>query len=98
MTNDTDRNGRPGPEVSEKPVRRRFTGEYKLRIIEEADGCTDKGQVGECESGNSGYGFAGFLPVRAIAECDRIAMHGTCVSKNSGVIWVGSYHLLARFI
>ena len=32
---------------NEKPVRRRFTAEYKMRIIEEADGCTDKGQVGE---------------------------------------------------
>ena len=47
MSNETEINGRPVPEVSEKPVRRRFTAEYKLRIIEEADGCTDKGQVGE---------------------------------------------------
>ena len=47
MSNDTERNGRPASEVTEKPVRRQFTAEYKLRIIAEADGCTDQGQVGE---------------------------------------------------
>ena len=47
MSNDTEGNGRPAPEVNEKPVRRQFTAEYKMRILEEADGCTDKGQVGE---------------------------------------------------
>ena len=47
MSNDTESTGRPAPEVNEKPVRRQFTAEYKMRIIEEADGCTDKGQVGE---------------------------------------------------
>jgi transposase-like protein len=47
MSNDTESNGRPSPEVNEKPVRRQFSAEYKMRIIEEADGCTDKGQIGE---------------------------------------------------
>ncbi len=47
MSNVTENNGRPDPEVNEKPVRRQFTAEYKLRIVEEADRCTDKGQVGE---------------------------------------------------
>ena len=47
MSNDAENNGRPAPEVQEKPERRRFTAEYKMRIIEEANGCTDKGQVGE---------------------------------------------------
>jgi transposase len=32
--------------VPEKPVRRRFTAEYKLRIVREADGCDQFGQVG----------------------------------------------------
>jgi len=36
----------PDPAVSEKPVRRRFTAEYKLRIVQEADGCTESGQIG----------------------------------------------------
>lgn len=34
------------PQVPEKAVRRRFTPEYKLRIIEEADACAEPGQVG----------------------------------------------------
>ena len=37
----------PATEVPEKPVRRRFTAEYKLRILAEADGCAEQGQVGE---------------------------------------------------
>jgi transposase len=47
MSNDAENNDRPVPEVQEKPVRRRFTAEYKMRIIEEASVCTDKGQIGE---------------------------------------------------
>ena len=47
MSNDTEGTGHPAPEVTEKPVRRQFTAEYKLRIIAEADRCTDQGQVGE---------------------------------------------------
>ena len=37
----------PSPEVLEKPVRRRFTVEYKVRILAEADACTETGQRGE---------------------------------------------------
>ena len=36
----------PDPEVSEKPARRKFTAEYKLRILKEADGCSKPGQIG----------------------------------------------------
>jgi len=36
----------PDPEVREKAVRRRFTAEYKLRILKEADSCTEKGRIG----------------------------------------------------
>jgi transposase-like protein len=32
--------------VLEKPSRRRFTAEYKARIVQEADECTEMGQVG----------------------------------------------------
>jgi transposase-like protein len=32
--------------VPENPVRRHFTAEYKLRILREADLCTQPGQVG----------------------------------------------------
>jgi transposase-like protein len=34
------------PEVPEKPVRRRFTAEYKRRILREAETCKQHGQMG----------------------------------------------------
>jgi transposase len=37
----------PSPEVLEKPVRRRFTVEYKTQILAEADACTELGMLGE---------------------------------------------------
>jgi transposase-like protein len=37
---------RPDPEVVAKPKRRQFTAEYRLRILEEADRCTEPGEVG----------------------------------------------------
>lgn len=36
----------PDPELVERPKRRRFTAEYKLRILREADACTRQGEVG----------------------------------------------------
>ena len=41
-------NGKPIPDcaVLEKPERRRFTAKYKLRILREADRCTEAGQLG----------------------------------------------------
>jgi transposase len=37
----------PNPEVPEKPVRRRFPASYKLAVLQEADACTQYGQLGE---------------------------------------------------
>ena len=42
---------RPGaldsdPEVLERPLRRRFTADYKTRIVREAAACTQPGQIG----------------------------------------------------
>jgi transposase len=37
----------PDPELVERAKRRRFTAEYKLRILQEADACTRPGAVGE---------------------------------------------------
>jgi len=34
------------PEVLEKPIRRRFSAQYKLRVLEEADRCAETGQLG----------------------------------------------------
>jgi transposase-like protein len=36
----------PDPEVTERPKRRRFTAEYKLRILREADACKHDGDIG----------------------------------------------------
>lgn len=36
----------PEVEVPEKPRRRRFTADYKLAILREADGCTEAGDMG----------------------------------------------------
>jgi transposase len=41
-----DRPDRPDPEVREGPIRRRFSAEYKQRILAEADVCSQSGQVG----------------------------------------------------
>jgi len=36
----------PDPEVVPKAKRRKFSAEYKWRMLEEADSCTEAGQVG----------------------------------------------------
>lgn len=36
----------PDPEVPEKKPRRKFTARYKMQILQEADQCTEPGQIG----------------------------------------------------
>ena len=36
----------PDPEVLVRPKRRRFTAEYRMSIVREADACTRKGELG----------------------------------------------------
>jgi transposase-like protein len=36
----------PNPEVPEKPKRRQYTAEYKLKILQEADTCREAGELG----------------------------------------------------
>ena len=38
--------GPADPEVAEKPKRRRFSAEYRLRIVREADSCKELGEIG----------------------------------------------------
>jgi transposase len=38
--------GRPRTEVTEKAQRRRFSAEYKRRILREAAACTERGELG----------------------------------------------------
>src|SRR3972149_2030722 len=47
MTDHTESNGSPSPEVPEKAGRRRFEAGYKLRILAEAERCAVAGQLGE---------------------------------------------------
>ena len=39
--------GVPDPELVDRPVRRRFSAEYKLGILREAEACTAPGEIGE---------------------------------------------------
>ncbi len=43
----TESSGAPDPEVSAKATRRRFSAAYKLEVLEQADKCTDEGQIGK---------------------------------------------------
>ena len=36
----------PNPEVPERPERRKFTAEYKIKILAEADACETHGEIG----------------------------------------------------
>src|ERR1019366_1269846 len=38
--------GVPGPELVESAKRRRFTAEYKLRVLREAEVCSQPGEIG----------------------------------------------------
>jgi transposase-like protein len=44
--NDGARPAPPSTEVTERPIRRQFTAAYKLSIVQEADRCTEFGQIG----------------------------------------------------
>jgi len=39
--------GAPDPELAERPRRRRFSAQYKLEILRQADACTRPGEIGE---------------------------------------------------
>jgi len=41
-----DAQSAPDPELVERAGRRRFTAEYKLRVVREADACTQPGEIG----------------------------------------------------
>ena len=46
MTLASDQGNRPDPEVPEQAKRRRYPVAYKLQILEEADRCTEPGEMG----------------------------------------------------
>lgn len=53
--NSTDKVEVPDPEVVPRAKRRRFTAGYKLRIVEEADRCSEQGEVGTLLRGEGLY-------------------------------------------
>jgi len=63
----------PDPEVPEKPVRRKFSPEYKLKILAEADRCTEYGQIGALLRREGLYSSH-------LSEWRRKRMEGTLVS------------------
>lgn len=46
MIESTDQKAEKNPEVVQKPQRRRFTAEYKRRIVLEAESCNRPGEIG----------------------------------------------------
>jgi len=46
LSTEKQRTNPPDSEVTEKPVRRHYTAEYKRRIVTEWRACTHKGEVG----------------------------------------------------
>jgi transposase len=36
----------PDPELTERPKRRSFTAEYKLKVLKQADACKEQGEIG----------------------------------------------------
>jgi transposase InsO family protein len=67
---------RPDPEVLARPKRRRFTAEYRMSIVREADACTRKGElVSRYVVGwMLAHGETAVLAERFIAE--TLAKHG----------------------
>jgi transposase len=45
-SNGSEPAAQPEPEVVPKAARRSFSAAYKLRIVEEANQCTERGQIG----------------------------------------------------
>jgi transposase-like protein len=46
VTPSSNAHARPATEVTAKAKRRRFTAEYKQKILREIDACTESGQIG----------------------------------------------------
>src|SRR5258708_5520532 len=58
---------RPDPEVLARPKRRRFTAEYRMSIVREADACKAQGRTG-CTAAPRGLVFVVPHPVAAAAR------------------------------
>ena len=62
----------PDPEVVAKPKRRKFTAQYRLRILEEAESCTQPGEVHPAASP-----FRGVCTAPTLTEWRRARREGS---------------------
>ena len=70
---------RPDTEAVAKPSRRRFTAEYRLRILEEAERCTGTGEVGQMLRREGLYS----LPSPTGARRETREPFAACVQRNA---------------
>jgi transposase len=65
----------PDPEVTETTARRKFTTAYKLRILREADACSEPGQTGELLRREGLYSshLATWRKQRRMAICEAVS-------------------------
>lgn len=72
MSRNTDKPNLPDPEVVPQPKRRQFSAAYKRRILEEADACSEPGEIGALlrrEGLYSSY-LSNWRKARALGELD----------------------------
>ena len=65
----------PDPEVTDRPKRRRFTAEYKRKILKQADACTRPGELGALirREGLYSSSLGAWRAARARGEIDGLA-------------------------
>ena len=68
----------PDPELVGRPRRRRFSAEYKLRIVREVDACTRSGEVGALLRREGLYSS---LLTQWRRDRDRVAKAGLAATK-----------------
>ena len=88
--NETTRNQVPDPEVVPQARRRRFSAEYKLRILQEADTCRASGEIGALLRREGLYGshLSKWRRQRAKGQLDGLSAkpRGRKPSVNEGLV------------
>ncbi len=75
------KDGRPDPEVTEIPARRKFSPECKLRIFGEADACKDPGEIGALLKARGSE----FLPSHPLEEEGAVPKPGLAPRRSAPV-------------
>ena len=80
----------PDPEVLERAKRRRFTGEYKLQVLDETDACREPGEIAALLRREGLYSSHLTAWRRARREGALGALGNSVAPKDAGVIpWFG---------